>query len=293
MKNNNNWANWALSIIALSFSHASFSADFEKQAFDCVMNPKAKVELGSAEEGVIEALTVGRGDVVKKGQIVARLDSGIERLAVKLAKIQAGTDVQVRQATTQMNYRQRETERIAGLSAKKVITEMELAQAKVEENLARLSVESSKVEYNTMQVEYERAKERLERRLIRSPVNGIVVDVEMNEGEYAHDQAHLMTLAVVDPLYVEVFVPVTYYNQISGEMDATVVPESPIGGSYKAKVKVVDQVFDAASRTFGVRLLLPNAEHHLPAGLRCKVNFLPLSFGKEQDSAEVDLSKVE
>jgi len=33
-------------------------------------------------------------------------------------------------------------------------------------------------------------------------------------------------------------------------------------------------VLDAASGTFGVRLLLQNPERGLPAGIRCKVRFL-------------------
>ncbi len=49
--------------------------------------------------------------------------------------------------------------------------------------------------------------------------------------------------------------------------------EDPLGGDRQAAVKVVDQVFDAASGTFGVRLALANPELIVPAGLRCKVSF--------------------
>ena len=50
-------------------------------------------------------------------------------------------------------------------------------------------------------------------------------------------------------------------------------PEAPVNGAYQARVKVVDQVVDAASGTFGVRLELPNPGYRLPAGLKCKVRF--------------------
>jgi hypothetical protein len=43
---------------------------------------------------------------------------------------------------------------------------------------------------------------------------------------------------------------------------------------HNAEVAVVDHVFDAASRTFRVRLILPNEDYALPAGLRCSVRFL-------------------
>ena len=48
-------------------------------------------------------------------------------------------------------------------------------------------------------------------------------------------------------------------------------PDAPVGGSYQAKIVVVDQMFDAASNTIGVRLELPNPDLRLPAGVHCHV----------------------
>jgi len=56
-------------------------------------------------------------------------------------------------------------------------------------------------------------------------------------------------------------------------MQADVTPENPVGQVYKAKIKIVDRVIDAASGAFGVRLELPNPKYLLPAGLKCKVSF--------------------
>ncbi len=56
--------------------------------------------------------------------------------------------------------------------------------------------------------------------------------------------------------------------------------DAPVGGSYPAKVVIVDQVIDAASGTFGVRVELPNPKLELPAGLKCQffLTFEALSF---------------
>jgi hypothetical protein len=54
-------------------------------------------------------------------------------------------------------------------------------------------------------------------------------------------------------------------------MVADVTPEPPFTRTYRAKVKVVDRVIDAASGMFGIRLELPNPDYSLPAGLKCKV----------------------
>jgi multidrug efflux pump subunit AcrA (membrane-fusion protein) len=54
-----------------------------------------------------------------------------------------------------------------------------------------------------------------------------------------------------------------------------VQPAEPVGGSVAARVVVVDPVIDAASNTFGVRLLLPNPDTRIPAGIRCGVTWQP------------------
>jgi hypothetical protein len=45
-----------------------------------------------------------------------------------------------------------------------------------------------------------------------------------------------------------------------------------------ATVSVIDNVLDAASDTFGVRLLLANPKHEMPAGVNCTATFP--SFGR-------------
>ena len=87
-------------------------------------------------------------------------------------------------------------------------------------------------------------------------------------------ESPVLTLAQIDPLRVEVFVPTAYFGQIRVDSKAEVRPEQPVGGVHIATVTVVDRVLDAASGTFGVRLALPNPHLTLPGGIRCKVTFV-------------------
>jgi hypothetical protein len=104
-------------------------------------------------------------------------------------------------------------------------------------------------------------------------------------GEYRDEQSPVLTLAQIDPLRVEVFVPTAYYGQIQVGTEAQIRPEKPIGGIHKATVTVVDRVLDAASGTFGVRLRLPNSKLLLPAGIRCKVKFEMRTAQSAQEGA--------
>jgi RND family efflux transporter MFP subunit len=247
----------------------------QDSSFDCVMEPKSTVELQSSAEGILKELLVKRGERVSKGDVLARLDDEQEKLLAERARIRAQTDTDVRSAKTQADFRGNEVDRLENLRSTNAIPEKDYDLAVVESNIAKLAVEQAELEAKIADVEYRQARDQLNRRTIKSPVDGVVVEVTMFPGEYVHEQAPVMTVAEIDPLYVEVFVPVSRYREFTVGNKAIIRPEQPIGGTHEALIDVIDNVFDAASRTFGVRLVMPNEDYALPGGVRCKVEFLP------------------
>jgi len=255
---------------------------------DCVITAKSTVKLGSPEDGILAETLVDRGDHVNKGDIVAKLDNAVEQLTTELARLQAKNTVEIRSSRAQAEFRRKEVKRLEQLHTQRTVPEQSYDQAVIESRLADLALEAANTQHRLNEVEYQRARAHLDRRSIRSPVDGVIVDVMLSPGEYVHEQAPLMSIAEIDPLNVEVFIPVVKYGTISTGMIAEVRPEEPIGGSYPARVTVVDNVFDPASRTFGVRLELPNPDHTLPAGLRCTVQFQ--QDGEPRIDRDLDLS---
>src|SRR5688572_30795591 len=53
---------------------------------ECLVEPHLVVQVGSAVDGVLEQVLVNRGDRVRKGQVVAKLQSGVEAAALKLSE---------------------------------------------------------------------------------------------------------------------------------------------------------------------------------------------------------------
>jgi RND family efflux transporter MFP subunit len=264
----------------------TLSASTLGEAMDCVMNPRSTIELGSHQDGILEALLVSRGDQVTKGQPLARLDSEMEAMTAELARIRAESDITVRSAQAQAKFRGREKERLESLRVQQSISASAFEEGEIEAELAQLSVETARMELELAKTEYARARAMLERRTIKSPVDGVIIDVVMSPGEYVYEQSTLMSIAEINPLHVEVYIPVSAYGSVEEGMSAIVRPEEPIGGEHAATVVVVDNVFDAASRTFGVRLALPNDDLELPAGARCTVEFR--GIGQVQASQGVD-----
>src|SRR5262249_50338946 len=89
----------------------------------------------------------------------------------------------------------------------------------------------------------------------------------------------IFKLAEIDVLHVEVLLPMEAYGKVTRGMEVDVVPEIPADARYRAIVKVIDRLVDAASGTFGVRLELQNKQHLRPAGIRCKASFPGITAG--------------
>jgi cobalt-zinc-cadmium efflux system membrane fusion protein len=70
-----------------------------------------------------------------------------------------------------------------------------------------------------------------------------------------------------------VILPSTMYGSVRAGSTGRVATDLPGMPPVAATVSLVDKVLDAASGTYRVRMLLPNPDGRIPAGLRCKVEF--------------------
>ncbi|MDR7465540.1 MAG: efflux RND transporter periplasmic adaptor subunit [Armatimonadota bacterium] len=239
---------------------------------DCVIEPHMIVAVSFPVEGLLETVAVDRGDLVKAGQVLATLESSVEKATVALARFRTQLESPLQSSEIRLAFGERKVGWNEELFQEGGISAREVDEARTSRDLARAGVVEAQENRRLAQLELDRAVAALAIRTIRSPVAGVVMERLQHPGEIAK-QGPILKLAQLDPLRVEVIVPVALLGKISVGMVAQVMPENPVGGTYAAKVTVVDRVADAASGTFGVRLELPNPDYRLPAGLKCKVRF--------------------
>lgn len=256
----------------------------EPPATDCLIEPNRVVNLGTREEGVIDAISVERGDFVEAGQVLAHLDADVERASVELARVTAHMTSEIEAKKVTVSFSQRKQGRHGELFRKKVLPGHEFDEAKTEAALAAWELRKAEENQRLAKLELQRAESILNRRIIKSPVKGAVVERFLSLGESVKDQP-IVKIAELDPLKVEVILPVSLYGSIKPGRQAQVVPEAPVSGNHLAKVTIVDPVIDAASGTFGVRLELPNPDYKLPGGLKCKIAFMPDQKADQLQSA--------
>lgn len=242
--------------------------------FDCLMQPKREVTISGSIEALITNVRVDRGDYVKKGDVIVEFESGVERASADLAKFRSEMDSEVEARRARQVYAQAKHSRGLELMKKNFISSQEMEEIVAERRLADAELREAQDSRKLAELEFKRSTEVVRLRSLRSPVAGVVVDRYMHPGEISEVGAKpILKLAEISTLHVEVILPTSAYGQIAQGDVATVRPEAPIGGSFPARVAVVDRVLDSASGTFGVRLELPNENLGLPAGARCRVEF--------------------
>lgn len=245
----------------------------EAERFDCMMDPSELVLVGSPQAGLLGEVIVRRGQVVRAGDPIARLVSDLEEATVALLEADAASTAELDAQRAQRDLAATRYERTEELVERNVGTADQLDVARAELVTAESLVAEAELNRDLAQRELERARSALAQRTIRSPIDGIVFSRNRSAGEFLSQDDHIVAVVALDPLYVEAYLPVEYYPSVRAGMAATVEPGLPIGGAYEARVTVVDQVFDAASGTFGVRLEMPNPDASLPGGQRCTVSF--------------------
>ena len=107
---------------------------------------------------------------------------------------------------------------------------------------------------------------------LKSPFDGVVMERSHHPGEVAqmNDRLPLLKLARIDPLFVEVVLPAANLGKVHIGEEFIVKPIIDGGKEFKAKVKVIDPVVDAASGTFGLRLEVSNPNRQISAGINCQ-----------------------
>ncbi len=260
---------FALLALACSITTA---AD-QPQDLDCVITPSALVDVSAAVPGVLEKVTVDRSAQVTAGQLLAQLDSGVEQAELELALMRVDMDAIVKLRETSLNFDQRSWKRLTSLHSSKLVSTEDKERAEREAKVSNWRLQDAKDLLRQRKLESVRAEKVLLRRQVFSPISGIVVKRMHHPGEYVEDQP-IMTVAQLDPLYIESIVPMTDFGRIRKGMQAKVYAEINSDQALTARVDVVDGIGDAASGTFGVRLTLPNPEHAIPAGVKCRMHFL-------------------
>jgi multidrug efflux system membrane fusion protein len=198
--------------------------------------------LAARSSGIISALNVVQGDVVKADQVVTTLE---------------GSDVAAAVTTAEATLAQRTQEL--------VVAEKLFARG----NTAELQLIGVRADKAAAEAQLSQALAAADRLNLRAPFAGVVDNVSVELGEWVQTGTPIATILALDPIVVRAEVSeldVGYVN--TG--DRTIV-RLVSGVEMEGTVRFVAREASPLTRTFPVEVALPNPDRAIPSGMTAEI----------------------
>ena len=148
------------------------------------LNAISVVEIGTQVSGTVQEIYVEFNSPVKAGQLIALIDPSVLRLTLSeseasLAVYQAG----VKSAQASLADSERQLARNKELLARKLIARSQVDTSETDVALKKASLQEAKARVVQGKAAVERARTNLNYTRITSPVNGVVIDRQVDAGQ--------------------------------------------------------------------------------------------------------------
>jgi RND family efflux transporter MFP subunit len=230
---------------------------------------RTKASVSARIAGRLEYLGVSEGSVVRKGEIIARIESGDFEAALASERAQGA------QAEAQFNQARRELKRAQSLRASNLSSDVDLENAQ------------TKVEVLDAQLKATRAQEQLaavnlENTRVRAPFDGTVLRKDAEVGEIVAPSSAgggltrtaIVTMADLGTLEVEVDVNEAYIAQVHGSQPSRITLDAYPDTSFQGRVRQVVPTADRQKATVQVKVSILDRDPRILPEMGAKVVFL-------------------
>ena len=142
------------------------------------------VEIGTQVSGVVQELHADFNSIVKKGQIIARLDPQLIQTQIEqqTANVQRA-EADLARLEVALADAQQKLERAKQMSAKQLIPQTELETAEVNVRSADAQIRSSKASLTQAQAQLNNQRVNLGYTTIVAPIDGIIISRNVDQGQ--------------------------------------------------------------------------------------------------------------
>lgn len=266
-----NWNSRCLpsALLLLACSSTALAADF-----DCMIEPAQTVEVRSPVVGIVQRVHARRGEFIHQGDVLVTIESSVEQSAAEAARIRSEAQGGLLLARYKIEAARDKARRMQQLYEEEFVSGQARDDAAAELRLAEAELRTAEENAQLAKAEHQQSVDQLNRRVLRSPFNGVVVDQYLYPGalvDGGEGKKPILKIAQTQPLIAQAILPFRYFPDIKLGDRAVIVPEKPFTRDIPARIKTVDRVIDSAAGTFGVIAEIPNARRDLPGGIRCKL----------------------
>jgi RND family efflux transporter MFP subunit len=238
---------------------------------------RERAAVGSRVIGRVVELKVDEGDKVRKGDVIAVLDSADLRASIQ------EVEAQIVEARARLANAQREEQRQGSLNKEGVIAASAYDAAKTTLDVARAQV-------GTVDARLRSLKAQLDYTVIRSPLSGVVVDrnVEVGEmvapGGFTSQQSTGAIVRIADPrsLEVEADINEAYIARIKPGQPASIRVDAVPDRQYRGKLRQVVPTADRQKAVVQVKVTIEDTDERLVPDMSSTVTFLETESSPQQ-----------
>lgn len=223
---------------------ATFVGEFQAEE---EANVKAEVK------GRVEAVYKNLGDDVKKGELIARIDSEEYRIAQEQAA-QALKEAKSRYDLAVLNW-----ERADNLFKKGLISQRERDEA-------REALKGLDATVKERHSGYEMAAKRLRDTSIIAPFAGVIKERFVSIGDYVDDKTTVASVVALSPIKLRVTVPEKVAGVVRKNISVSASVEAYPGRLFKGIVNRISPALDAKTRSLTVEATFQNKDGLLKPG---------------------------
>jgi len=213
-------------------------------------------------EGWVVAVDVEPGDRVEQGQSLARL----RRVNFELQRRAA--QGRMKEAEARLNLSDRKLKRARELFDDAVVSQDQFDDAFSEFTAWQGRIDQAQAEIALLEL-------ALDRCTIRAPFAGVVTAKRTEVGQWVSVGSAVASLVTLDQLEVAVDVPERYFAQLRPGAKMQIRFEAAADLSVEGTLHGIIPRADPQSRTFPIKIWIPNPERRLGAGMLARVE-LPM-----------------
>lgn len=239
------------------------------ETIESFTEPFRKIDLSPAEPGTISELLAHEGDRVAKGQVLAMLDHDVLQVSLEIDKAIMQSRSKFDSAKAERNLRKSRLENLEMLRVRGHANQEEVNRAQTDLAIAEANLLSTQEQMTVDALQYKKTQAMLERRTVRSPIDGILTRLHREEREFVTlSSPTVATVVQLDQLRVIFNVPTPFATNMKvGENVRLALPDSE--ENVEGRIEFISPITEAESATVRVKVLLNNAQGKLRSGVRC------------------------
>lgn len=222
--------------------------------------------------GPVNRVLVDIGDRVKAGEVVIKLDRTNFALGVKQARAAlASAQAAISQDEAQFDHAEKEYRRATELLEEKVIPQSRFDASEAAFKSDKEAISSARAQRDQAKATLETALEHLKDAEIRSPIDGIVVERNVEIGQAVAPGSRLLRIVDQTSLNLDVDLPEADIGRLAIGTAAVITTDAFPGHEFSGKTSVVNPMVDRKTRTFRMRIKVPNPSGNLVDGMYARM----------------------